>query len=1075
MRCKFVLSVAFALVAAASQAGAATLDSGTISGLGIRNIGSAEMSGRIAAVAGRRERDGKVTLYVGSASGGVWKSSDGGTTFEPIFDRESVQSIGAITIDPVRPRTVWVGTGESWTRNSTSIGGGIYRSTDGGETWTNMGLRDSERIVRILVDPKDDNIVYACVPGRLWSDSAERGLYRTSDGGGHWTKVLAGSNLSTGCSSVTMDPSNPRVLFAGLWDFRRQGWSFRSGGAGPTSPSGSGLYRSSDGGTHWTKLTAATNKGLPRGPWGRLEVVIAPSNPSIVYAFIESVRSALFVSQDGGRTWEERDRSRNMVWRPFYFGRIVVDPSNAQRLFKMNLNVIASDDGGHSFADSSGGSHGDWHDIWIDPSNSKYIVGGDDGGLWLSYDGGTKWWKSANLPISQFYHVSVDDKDPYQAYGGLQDNSVWVGDSAYPGGITNHRWENLNGGDGFWAFPDPADPNFAYAESQGGFIVRVDRRTLEGRDIQPKAGDHEKLRWNWNTPIALSPNERGTIYIGAQFLFRSSDHGNTWERISPDLTTNDPAKQRQEESGGITVDNSSAEMHTTIYSISESPKNGRVIWVGTDDGNVQVTEDGGKSWNNVVGNIKGVPKAAWVSWVEASRYDPSVAYVAFDRHTFGDMGTYVYRTTDLGRTWSALVTPQTGGVRGYAHVVKEDTVDRNLLFLGTEFGLWVSIDGGGSWAAFKPGNFPSVAVRDIVVQPRDNDLVLATHGRGIWIVDDITPLRSLSEQTLASDVALLPGRPVQQRIESNGGWADGDASYAGANPPDGAAINYFLRSRQVIGKLSIDVLDSSGKVIDSVSPGKRKGLNRVEWPMRAKPPTVPPAAQIAGASTQGPRFLPGTYTVRITRSGTVYTMPLVVGLDRRATFTIADRTAQFDAANSVKALFERMTVLVVQINALRAQAAEVEATLRPGDPLIAQLTGFAASADALRKQVVATKEGGAVTGEERLREQTDYVYGAITSTEGRPTAYALERVATLGREFAEVETSFAKLTATDLPALNDKLKAKSLPPLIVPPVSAAVASANGVAGGGPVQALFSGMLGAVYRGSLGALESRSER
>ncbi|MDQ6932936.1 MAG: sialidase, partial [Candidatus Eremiobacteraeota bacterium] len=822
---KSVLLCLFTSVSTLASASAATVDSTAVSGLGIRNIGSAEMSGRIAAIAGRHEKDGKVTLFVGAASGGVWKSTDGGTSFDSIFDRQPVQSIGAIALDPTRPNVVWVGTGESWTRNSVSIGNGIYRSTDGGENWTNMGLPNSERIARILVHPKNGNIVYACVPGKLWSDSADRGLYRTTDAGSHWSRILTGHNLSTGCSSVAMDPRDPKVLIAGLWDFRRKGWTFRSGGEGPNAPSGSALFRSTDGGNHWTKMTSGTNKGLPKGPWGRIEVAIAPSNSKTVYAFIEGVRSALFVSQDGGLTWQERDRSQRMVWRPFYFGRIVVDPTNDKRLFKMNLRMIASDDGGRSFADSSGGSHGDWHDIWIDPNNSKHIIGGDDGGLWLSYDGGTKWWKGGNLPISQFYHVSVDDKDPYQVYGGLQDNSTWVGDSAYPGGITNQRWENLYGGDGFWAFPDPKDPNFVYAEAQGGTIGRVNRRTLESRDIQPKAGYHEKLRWNWNTPIALSPNQPGTIYIGSQFLFRSRDQGNTWDRISPDLTTNDPQKQRQEESGGITVDNSAAETHTTVYSISESPRDGRVIWVGTDDGNIQLTQDAGNSWTNVVGNIAGLPKASWVSWVEASRFNPATAYVAIDRHTFGDMGTYVYRTTDFGRTWTPIVSPQTPGVRGYAHVVKEDTQSPNLLFLGTEFGMWVSTDGGGSWAAFKPGNFPSVAVRDIAVQSRDHDLVIATHGRGMWVVDDISPLRNISAATLDSDVAFLAGRPVQQRVEANGGWPNGDAVFVGANPPQGAVITYFLRQRQVIGKMTIDILDDSGAVVDTVSPGKRKGLN----------------------------------------------------------------------------------------------------------------------------------------------------------------------------------------------------------------------------------------------------------
>jgi len=1065
------VGAAAATLALAGTARAATFDSAAVSGLGIRNIGSARMSGRISAIAGRQEKDGKVTLFIGAASGGVWKSTDGGTSFQPVFDKQPVQSIGAIALDPSHPNVVWVGTGESWTRNSVSIGDGIYKSTDGGENWSNVGLPNSERVARIVVDPKNGNIVYACVPGKLWSDSADRGLYRTSDGGAHWSLILPGRNLSTGCSSVTLDPTNPRVLMAGMWDFRRKGWTFRSGGDGPNAPSGSALYRSADGGNHWTRMTPSTNRGLPKGPWGRVEVAIAPSNAKTVYAFIEGVRSALFISQDGGRTWEEGDRSQRMVWRPFYFSRIVIDPSDDKRLFKMNLSVIVSDDGGHSFTNSSGGSHGDWHDIWINPRNSKYIVGGDDGGLWISYDGGTKWWKGANLPISQFYHVSLDNKDPYQVYGGLQDNSTWVGDSAYPGGITNDRWENLYGGDGFWAFPDPKDPNFVYAEAQGGTIGRVNRLTHESRDIQPKAGYHEKLRFNWNTPIALSPNEPGTIYIGSQFLFRSHDQGNTWERISPDLSTNDPQKQRQEESGGITVDNSAAETHTTIYSISESPKNGNVIWVGTDDGNIQVTQDGGKTWNNVVGNITGLPKASWVSWVEASRYDPATAYVAIDRHTFGDMGTYAYRTTDFGRTWQPLVSPQTAGVRGYAHVIKEDAVNRNLLFLGTEFGLWTSVDGGGSWAAFKPDNFPAVPVRDLMLQTRDHDLVIATHGRGMWIVDDISPLRAMSAKTLDSSAAFLAGRPVQQRIEGNGGWADGDASYAGENPPAGALINYFLRTRQVIGKLTVEILDSSGAVVDTVSPGIRKGLNRIEWTMRTKPPRVPPAAQLAGASTQGPRFLPGTYAVRLTRAGEAITMPLTVELDRRASYTVADRKAQFDAANRIKALFGRMSDLVDQIVALRAQAAASGAKLRAGDPLRAQLTQFSDRADALRKQVVATKEGGAITGEERLREQADYDYGAIMSTEGAPTAYALARIDTLERELSDVEASFSALTKDDLAPLNDKLRAKSLPALTV----AAATTDRNAARGGPVDALFRGIVGSQFRGALGSLMLRSDR
>src|SRR6202049_1416685 len=442
--------------------------------------------------------------------------------------------------------------------------------------------------------------------------------------------------------------------------------------------------------------------------------------------------------------------------------------------------MILSEDGGKSFSIIGGfaGMHGDVHYVFFDPANSQHGFAGDDGGLWTSFDGANKWWRTDTLPISQFYHVSVDGADPYHVYGGLQNNSVWVGDSQYPGGITSSRWENLYNGDGFWAFVDPSAPDYVVAEYQGGAIARINMRTHETRDIQPKlsAADvkrYKKLRFNWNTPVALSPHEPGTIYIGAQFLMRSREHGQSWERISPDLTTNDPHKQLQEQSGGITVDNSAAEMHTTVYSISESPLAAGGIWVGTDDGNLPLTRDDGQQWDNVVGNVPGVARNAWVSWVQASAFAPGSAYVAFDRHTFGDMAPYVYATTDFGKSWRPLVSSQDSkGVRGYAHVIKEDTVDSQLLFLGTELGLWISGDGGAHWARFKGGHLPAVAVRDLAIQPRDSDLVLATHGRGIWIVDDITPLRHLTAELTSQQTAFVSARPVQQRIEANGGWGN---------------------------------------------------------------------------------------------------------------------------------------------------------------------------------------------------------------------------------------------------------------------------------------------------------------
>jgi photosystem II stability/assembly factor-like uncharacterized protein len=1052
---KSFLSPVLFLCAVVSHAEEIPYGSATISGLGARNIGSAAMSGRISAIAGTREPSGKITLFVGAASGGVWKSDDGGTRYRPVFDEQPVQSIGAIALDPKNTKNVWVGTGESWTRNSVSVGNGIYKSTDVGETWTHVGLDKSERVARIVVHPKNSDTLFAAVPGALWSDSPDRGLYKTSDGGKTWTQILKGPNLSAGCTDIAIDPTNPDLMFASMWDFRRKGWEYRSGGDSPTAASASGLFRSTDGGTTWAEITREANKGFPKKPYGRIAVAIAPSNAKRVYAFVESPDSALFVSDDGGMTWDKRDKSNWMVWRPFYFANLIVDPKNPDRVFKTDGALILSEDAGRSFAVVGGfqGTHGDVHDVWIDPTNPQTVFSGDDGGMWYSYNGGSKWWKGQNLPVSQFYHVSVDDNDPYRVYGGLQDNSSWVGESQYPGGIANSQWENMYNGDGFWMFPDPADPDYLYAEYQGGNVGRVNRYTHEARNIQPRPNYNEKLRFNWNTPIALSPNEKGTIYIGAQFLFRSRDHGQTWDRISPDLTTNDPQKQKQEQSGGVTVDNSSAEMHTTIYSISESPKDKSLIWVGTDDGNLQLTRDGGKTWNNVIGNVPGLPKNSWVSWVQAGNFEPGTAYAAFDRHTFGDMAPYVFRTTDFGKTWTPLVAAQDPKrIRGYAHVIKEDLVKRDLLFLGTEFGLWVSIDGGKNWAQFKGNHFPAVAVRDLAIQPRENDLVLATHGRGIWIVDDITPLRALTPDLMSQEATFVSARPVQQRIEGSGGWANGDAAFVGDNPPDAAVIAYYQRSRHLFGRLKLEVLDASGRVIDELPASKRPGLNRVTWTMREKPPRVPPAAQIAFSSAVGPRLVPGTYTVRMTKAGKVSETKLTVGLDRRAKFTEADRKSQFDAAMKAHALFGDESALTDRILFLRKELAKNGAALPEGDALRKSISDFDAKVDAVRKKIVATTEGGAITGEERLREHTDQLYGALLSYEGKPGAYLIAYIDALKRELDDVTKEFEQLLAQDLPALNESLKAKGDQPIPQPPGKVAVNDAAFRLGGGLIGA-----------------------
>ncbi len=718
-----------------------------------------------------------------------------------------------------------------------------------------------------------------------------------------------------------------------------------------------------------------------------------------------------------------------MVWRPFYFSRLVVDPTNPDRVYKPNLTLIASEDGGESFTDVGGGTHGDHHDVWINPKNPKHVVTGDDGGLWISHDGANRWWKCNNLPVSQFYHVSVDEKEPYQVYGGLQDNSSWAGDSAYPGGITNSRWENLYDGDGFWVFVGPCRPELRLRRRRrAASSAAIDRRTLAARDIQPKAGFKEKLRWNWNTPIHVSRLEKGKLYIGAQFLFVTKDGGQSWQRISPDLTTNDPEKQKQEQSGGITVDNSAAEMHTTIYSISREPAR-REDDLGRDRRRQPPAHARRRRDVDEPREERPGPPARELGLVGRGR--PARGR----RRVRGVRPAHVRRHDAVGlRDEATSGRPGSGSsarrpdVRGWAYVIKEDPVRPGLLYLGTEFGLWISLDAGKTWAEFKGGNFPSVSVRDLAFQTRDQDLVVATHGRGIWIVDDLTPLRALTPDVLGKDVAFLPGRPVRQKPRGSGGWPEGDASYEGPNPPSGAVIAYYQKTRHTFGRMKLEILDASGRVVDTPPAGKRKGINRVLWSMQEKPPRVPTAAATAGAST-GPRVLPGTYTVRLTKGAQVVETPLVVALDPRAPFTPADRKAQYDAVMRAHALFGRMSDVVDRLNGYRTLAAERAKGLPAGDAVRKELEAFAEKADAIRKDIVATSEGGAITGEERLREHLGYVYDALLSYEGRPGDYQVERVAVLERELKDVEERAAALAAKDLPALNEKLRGRKLEPI----------------------------------------------
>ena len=1003
-----------------------TVDSDTFSGLSARPIGPAAMGGRIADIVAVQEGQKPLTIYVGSAGGGVWKSSDGGTTFKPVFDKQSTQSIGSLAIDPSNPQTVWVGTGEAWVRNSVSVGTGIYRSRDGGDTWENLGLTDSEHLSRIVIHPKDSQTVYACALGHLWNANQERGVFKSTDGGKTWKKVLY-RDENTGCAEMVMDPQDPNVLYAAMWDVRRQPFNFRSGGPG------SGLLKSTDGGETWHEL----RKGLPVGDLGRIGLAIPASQHTRIYAVVEAKNhTALFRSDDAGENWIEVNNSFNISGRPFYFARVVADPNNADRVYKPGFSLTVSEDGGKSFSsgmsmgESPGDSvHGDHHALWINPANSDQMLDGNDGGVYQSLDRGSHFRFLNTLPVSQFYHVSFDMADPYNVYGGLQDNGTWMAPTRGVDGIANRHWRNIDFGDGFWAFSDPADPDYAYAEYQGGKISRFRKSTGESKDIKPLPRANEpEFRFNWNAPIHLSPNAPGTIYLGGQFLFRSHDHGESWERISPDLTTNDPAKQHQENSGGLTIDNSDAEKYETIFTISESPKNGNVIWVGTDDGNVQITRDGGKHWTNLVKNIPDLPPNTWVSTIEAGHFDPAVAYATFDGHAAGDMKTYIYKTTDYGKTWTSLSRPE---LKGYAHVVREDLVNPNLLFVGTEFGLFVSIDGGAHWAQFT-GRLPNVAVRDVVIHPRESDLIVATHGRGIFIVDDLTPLRALTPEILATDAAFLPSRPATLTLPAGEQRFDGNADYVGPTLPEAAPIVYYQKKRHIFGDLRLEIYDPQGKLVTTIQGDKRRGLNRVQWPERAKPPKVPPAAGLVenGFAFLGPQVQEGVYTVKLIKGKETYSTTIKLVPDPRTKSTAEDRAVQHKTVMQLYDMLGQLTYIVDASVDLRDQARQ-RASSASDSQTKAQLQKLADSLEEFRSSLVSVKEGGMITGEKKLRENLGELYGGVNGYSGRPTQSQIDRTPILKKQLDEASAKFQSITTTDVPSLNSQLQNSKVAPLVV--------------------------------------------
>ncbi len=1007
----------FLLAGCSFQAAAQTaITASTFSAIEGRHIGPARTSGRIAAIDAVNSNPNIV--YVGAAGGGLWKSKNQGTTFKPIFD-DFTQCIGAICIDQKHPDTVWVGTGEPWVRNSVSVGTGIYKTTNGGQKFEFMGLPNSERISKIIVDPSNSNTVYVAVQGALWSDSEERGVYKTTDGGKTWVKTLY-VNPSTGCASMAMDPKNPSVLYAAMWDHRRTAYDFRSGGPG------SALYKSTDGGANWVKLSA----GLPNETLGRIAVAVSPVAPYAVYALVESKKSALYKSVDNGANWLKMSEQTAMGERPFYFSYISPDPVEADRVYKPGFGLLVSNDGGKIFQGASiegGAYHSDLHAFYVSPLDNRLMYLGTDGGVYISRDKGNTWSHCENLPVAQFYHVSVDMNTPYNVYGGLQDNGSWKAPSSRPGGIQNADWETIGFGDGFNAFADKTDNNIVYWQYQGGKIYRSNLKTGESKFIKPfPDASTEDLRYNWNAAVVFG-KKSGWLYVGSQYLFRSKDKGDSWQRISPDLSTDDPKRQQQEKSGGLTADNTSAENNTTIFAISESPLDENIIWAGTDDGNLQVTTDGGKTWSLVNANIPGVPAFAFVSGIETDNFDKGGAYVTFDAHRNGDMKPYVFYTNDFGKTWKSLVNES---VKGYCHVIKQDLVNRNLLFLGTEFGLYASIDKGVTWFALN-SNIPQVGVFDMVIHPRDNDLILATHGRGIIIIDDITILRNFTLDILDKDVAFLPTRPYYLPLGGITQDFPGDDEFVGENPNGSAVVAYYLKKRHMVGDMYIRIYDSKGNFVKQQPAGTRKGVNIVRIQTMMPPPKVPVSPNVLGEAAFGPDMEPGTYRIDLIKGTDSFSTQLTIRGNPALTHSEADKTLRRETLMKAYHLLEELAYVDNQVLEIRDQTRALADSVK-NKGLRANSMKYAAQMDVLHEKISATQPGeGGITGQVRLREKIAEIYMAVGGYEGKPTDVQITALELYAKEVEKLQNEINALVNGDLQNYNAAIIRSKLPPVVL--------------------------------------------
>jgi photosystem II stability/assembly factor-like uncharacterized protein len=1021
--------------------------------------------------------------YAGAASGGIFKSVDGGVHWQPIFDDQPVSSIGALAVASSDPNVVWAGTGEPFIRSNISLGWGVYKSIDAGKTWTKVGLESTGRIARVVIHPKDPDTVLVCALGHAYGPQPDRGVFKTTDGGKSWAKVLF-VDENTGCSDLVMDPNNPRILFAGMWQLEIHTWGRESGGPG------SGLYRSLDLGATWK---AVDGDGLPKKPFGKVGLAMSRSNSNRVYALIETGGGALFKgketdsgrlwrSDDGGNKWALVSSDQSVAGRTHYYNRMAVEPDNPEEAYFATAAWSKTVDGGKTItelppAESAAGDH---HDIWIDPTNGNRLLVSSDGGVSISINRGLT-WKRIQLPVAQIYHVTVDDRIPYYVYGNRQDgpsvrgpSNTKFGNPQGTPGIPRGMWTTVGGGESGWAHPDLSDPNIVWSSasgfgSVGGIVTRYDLRTSSARSLEvwPRAtagwpAADLKYRFVWTFPVELSPHDHNKIYVGSQYVHQSTDQGNTWQVISPDLTLND--KSRQQISGGLTPDNIGVEYAGVVFAIAESPLKAGLIWAGTNDGQVHVTQDGGKSWTNVTANAPGLPAWGTVSHIEPSHFDANTAYMVVDLHQVNNRDPFVYRTADLGKTWKRITDGLPRNPLSYAHVLREDPARRGLLYLGLENGVYVSFDDGGYWQPLQ-NNLPAAPVYGIAVQPRFGDLVLATYGRGFWILDDLTPIRKFSTDLLQKEAELFPPRPAYRLRASEGLMAPDDDPVDGFNPPDGAAINYFLKTAvkdkdKDTGKekeeVTFTVVDASGKVVRTFKGPGKAGLNRAYWDLKfdktkeARLRTSPLLASYVKVGVDGipapgvPRFEllapPATYTIKLKVGAQELSQPVTVVKDPDSGATEADLKEQTTLAVDI---VDDLNQVVDTINGAESARGQL-AYLRSLIPSDGDRKDVRDAAEALDKKIIAFEENlfqMRVTGrgQDQLRwpckvaEQLGYLANQVTNGDFAPTASQKEVHQLLHDEARTYAQQWNAMATKEVAEFNTMLSDKHLTGIVAKP------------------------------------------